>query len=308
MGNGPVVSEQFKKLIDGHLKQVGENVYKGLPTMIPTLYNVQQTDRAWEEFFEVGSVPDIPEFNSHFTTLGVSPGFYTKMEPKEYGGRVELERKFMDDKKETVFDNFAGNLMIAAQRTQEKLGVRAFANSFSSAFDFMSREEAVSLCSSSHTTKSGVSTSTGFANAGTSAMNKTSLAATALLMKNFRNDIGERIDVGNNLAILCGPSLSDLANEIVGTPFGYDTAANDKNMAFNRYKVIPYPYLEDYSSSNWFLVDLDMMKKSLFWLNRISPEIRTTVDETSLMTWISVYFRVAYGFIDWRWIYGHNVS
>lgn len=301
-------SSQFVRLLDTHLRQVGEGVYKELPSMIPVLYNVVKSDSAWEEFYNVGAVPDIPEFNGKMSPLNVAPGYHTKIEPKEYGAMIEIERKLLDDKKYPVLDGMSGGLMTAAQRTQEKLAARPFVNAFSSAFDFMVSEEATALCSSSHGTKSGASTSTGFSNAGTTALSKTAMAATRILMRQFRNDIGERIEIGNNLAVIVPDNLADLANEIVGTPAGYDTAAMDKNMEFNRTKVIPYLRLDDYDTNNWFMVDLDMMKKHLIWLDRIKPEIAVTGDFQTLAKWISMYFRCANGFIDWRWIYGHQVS
>jgi hypothetical protein len=301
-------SSQFVRLLDNRLRQVGENVYKELPSMIPVLFGVMASQSAWEEFYNVGAVPDIPEFNGKMSPLSVSPGYHTKIEPKEYGAMIEIERKLIDDKKYAVLDNMSGGLMTAAQRTQEKLAVRPFVNAFSSAFDFMVSEEGEALCSSSHGTKSGASTTSGFDNAGTTALSKTSMAATRILMKQFRNDIGERIEVGNNLAVITPDNLADLANEIVGTPAGYDTAAMDKNMEFGRTKVIPYLRLDDYDTNNWFMVDLDMMKKALIWINRIKPEVAVTGDFSTLAKWISIYFRVAYGFIDWRWCYGHQVS
>ena len=300
--------EQFVRLLSEHLRQVGENVYKELPSMIPNLYGVISSDSAWEEFYNVGAVPDIPEFNGKMTSLSVAPGYHTKIEPKEYGAMIEIERKLIDDKKYAVLDDMGGGLMTAAQRTQEKIGVRPFVNAFSSAFDYQQSEEAVALCSSSHGTKSQASTSVGFSNAGTTALSKTSLAATRIIMKGFRNDIGERIEISDNLGVIVPDNLADLAGEIVGTPAGYDTAALDKNMEYNRTKVIPYSRLDDYDTNNWFMVDLSMMKKHLLWINRIKAEVNVTGDFQTLAKWISIYFRVANGFIDWRWVYGHQVT
>lgn len=304
----PLTSAAFVRLLDTRLREVGEDVYKELPSMIPVLFNVMGSESAWEEFYEVGSVPDIPEFNGKMSALAVAPGYHTKIEPKEYGAMIEAERKLIDDKKYPVLDNMSGGLMTAAQRTREKHGVRAFAYAFSSAFDFQTREEGVALCSASHTTKAGVSTASGFSNAGSTALSKTAVAATRILMRQFRNDIGERIEISDNLALIVPDNLADLAGEIVGTPSGYDTAASDKNMQFGRYQVIPYLRLDDYDTNNWFMVDMDKMKKALRWIDRVMPEIRTTVDFETLITKISVYFRCAYGFTDWRWIYGHQVS
>lgn len=307
MGN-PLDSAQFVRLLDKRLRMVEEAKYKELPSMIPSIYSTISSDSAWEEFFSVGAVPDIPEFTGALSYLSVAPGFHTKIEAKEYAGGIQLERKFVDDKKYSVLDARAEGLTIAAHRTREKLGVRPFAFAFSTAFDFMSSEEGVALCSSSHSTKSGTSTASGFSNAGTSALSKTSVAATRLLMRQFRNDISERIEISDNLALIVPDNLADLAGEIIGTEKGYDAADQTKNMDYKRYKIIPYLRLDDYDSNNWFLVDLDAMKRDLMWIDRIQPETKHTVDYETYMLKYAIYFRCAYGWKDWRWVYGHAVS
>ena len=304
----PLDPAQFVRLLDERLRAVSENKYKDLKSMIPVLFNMIPTDSAWEEFYSVGAMPDIPEFNGKLSYLGLAPGFTTRIEHKEYAAGVQTERKLIDDKKYAVLDNRASGLMESAHRTREKKGVRAFSNAFSTAFDYMESEEGVALCSSSHTTKAGTPTTNGFDNAGSTALSKTSLAATRLLMRQFRNDISERIDVGDDLAIILPDNLADTAYEIVGTPAGYDTAALDKNMDAGRYDVIPYMRLDDYDTNNWFMVWKSQMKKDLLWMDRIAPELKNTVDYETYMIKHAIYFRCSYGFIDWRWIYGHSVS
>ena len=307
MGN-PLDSSQFVRLLDNRLREVAENKYKELPSMIPQLYRMLPSDSAWEEFYSVGAVPDIPEFNGKISYLGIAPGYHVKIEPKEYAGGIQAERKLIDDKKYSVLDNRAAGLMTAAQRTREKLGVRTFANAFSAAFDFMTSEEGVALCSSSHTTKAGTSTASGFDNAGTSALSKTSVAATRLLMRQFRNDISERIDMSDNLALIVPDNLADTAYEIVNTPKSLDTAEGNVNPQYKRHTVIPYLRLDDYDTNNWFMVDMDQMKRDLVWIDRIKPESKNTVDFETYILKMAVYFRCAYGFLDWRWCYGHLVT
>lgn len=304
----PLTSSQFVKLLDKRLRTVVENRWSELPSMIPQLYQILKSDSAWEEFYSIGAVPDIPEFQGRISYLGISPGYHIKIEPKEYAGGMQVERKLLADKKYGVLDIKAAGMMEAAHRTQEKLGVRAFSNAFSTAYDFMTSEEGVALCSNDHTTKAGTSTSSGFDNLGTSALSKTSVAATRLAMRRFRNDISERISIGDNLALIVPDNLYDKALEIVGTPKSLDTAEGNINPQFGRYKIIPYLRLDDYDTNNWFMVDLDEMKKDLIWVNREAPELENTTDfETKILKY-SIYFRVAYGFLGWRWCYGHNVS
>ena len=304
----PLDSSQFVKLLDTRLKEVSEAKYKDLPTMIDKIYNVIKSDSAWEEFYSVGAVPDIPEFNGKVSYLGVHPGFHIKVEPKEFAGGVQSERKLIDDKKFSVLDSRAEGLMVSAHRVREKQGVKLFSNAFSTAYDYMTNEEGVALCSDSHTTKSGTSTSSGFDNAGTSALSKTSVAATRILMRKFRNDISERIEISDHLALVVPDNLADTAEEIVGTPKGYDTAALDKNTQYGRYEVIPYLRLDDTDTNNWYMVDKDAMKNDAIFVDRMKAEINNTVDFETYMLRTSAYMRCAYGWKDWRFVFGHNVS
>jgi hypothetical protein len=304
----PITSSQQVRLLQENLREVGEKRYEGIKSMIPETFRVVDSDSAREEFYDVGSLPDIPEFNGKLSTLSVAAGFHKIIEPKEFGAKVNIERKLIDDKKYAVLDNFAGKLMDSAMRTREKAGVKLFSNSFSTAYDFMTKnEEGVALCSSSHTTKSGASTANGFDNAGSSAINKVSIAATKILMKKFRDDQAERIQVSDNLGIVVPDELVDIANEVNSTPKSMDTAEGNINTQYNQYKIIPYSLLGDTSTTDWFMVDLDKQKESAIWLDRIKPEISSTVDFNTYLKEISVYMRHAYGYIDWRWVYGHNV-
>lgn len=304
----PLTSSEFVRLLDMRLKEVSEAKYNDLPSMIPKLFKEIDDDAAWMEFFEVGAVPDIPEFNGKLSYLSIAPGFHTKVEHKEYAAGLMFQRKLIDDKKYGVLEDRASGLMTAAKRKREKLAVRNFAYAFSTAFDFMEREENVALCSSSHTTKSGSSTASGFDNAGSSALSKTSVAATRILMRQFRNDISERIDMSDNFALIVPDNLADLAMEINGTQMGYDTAASDINTQYKRYEVIPYLRLDDYDTNNWFMTNMDLQKQDLMFADRVKPELNNTVDFETFTMKSSTYFRCSTGFRDWRFAYGHNVS
>lgn len=303
----PLTSSQFVRLLDKRFTDVFENLFTEIPPMIDTLYNKQSSDSAWEEYFEIGSLGDIPEFNGKIEYLSIAPGYTTKIEPKEYAGGLQFERKLLDDKKWPVLDGRVEQLTKSALRTMDKIAVRPFAYAFSSAFDFMTSEEGVALCADAHTTKSGTSTSSGFDNAGTSALDKTSVAATRLLMKGFRNDISERIDMNPDI-LLVPSNLADTAGEIIGTDKDPDSANNTKNMLYGKFKIVEYPRLDDYDTNNWFMIDSAKMKQFLFWIDRIRPESQNTVDFETFIWKFSIYFRVACGFLNWRWIMGHQVS
>lgn len=308
-GNTPLTSAQFVRLLDMRLREVSEGKYNDLPGMIPRLARVFDSDSAWEEFYAVGSLPDIPEFNGRLSWLTIAPGYHLRLEFKEFAAGIPIERKFLDDKKYSVLNDMAGKLGTSAARTKEKWFVRIFAYIDSTAFDFMSQfEEDVALASSSHTTKSGTSTTNGFDNHGTTALNKANCAAVRLAMRQFRNDISERIEVGDDLSLVVPDALADQAYEIVGTPKGLYTAEGTKNMQYERHQVIPYLRLDDYDSNNWGMVWESQMKEDLMFINRISPEFKSTVDFETYQLNHAGYMRWGCGFKDWRWVYWNVVS
>ena len=306
----PITSSAFPKVFDKRVKDIFEGVWQDLTKeegRIDQLFNIMPSDSAYEEFAEVGAVPDIPAFYGILQSLAVYPGYYNKIEPAEYGGKLVWERKFLDDKKFNVMMADSGELFTSAFRVREKTGANVFNNAFSSAFTFMTSEEGVSWCSSSHTTKSGVSTSAGFDNSGTSALSASAVSATWLLMRRFKNDIGERISV-NPDTLIVPDSLGDKAEEIVGTEKGLYSAEGTINPQKGRFKVIRYRLLDDSSTKNWFMTDSRMLKKYNIFIDRIKPESKTNVDFNTLMTEVSVYFRIGCGPLQWRPIYGHVVS
>jgi len=306
----PILESAFPNLFDKRIREVQENVWEDLTkteSFLDQLYRVIKSDSAVEEFAAVGAVPDIPEFNGVLQSLPVYPGYYNKIEPKEFGAKLMWERKFIDDKKFPVMMADAEGLFTSAFRVREKYAAKGFNNAFSAAFTFLTSEEGVSWCSTAHTTKSGAATTTGFGNSGTSALDKTSVAATYLLMRRFKNDIGERISINPDLLIV-PDTLGDKADEIVGTPAGLYSAEGTINVQKGRFKVIRYRLLDDTSTKNWFMADSRMLKRVNLFIDRIKPETDTDIDKNTLMTMVSIYFRLGCGPISWQCLYGQQVS
>lgn len=304
----PLNSATFRKLLREDLDIVAENKFAELNRQGEQLYKVISHDKATYEYYEVGGFPDIPQFNGKLSYVGKAPGYWTKIEPQEFAAGSITERKFIDDNQWGVLRDNTSGLVTALGRTQEKYRARPFNYAFSTAFDFMQTEENLSLSNDSHTTKSGASTSSGFDNKGTSAMDATSVAATWLAMRRFRDMDGERIEMSDNFAIICPDALGDTAETIAGTVKGLDTASGDINPQEGRYRVVRYMRLDDYSTTNWHMVNWDLMKRFLVWINRIPYESDMIVDFETKSVKHSIYSRWGYGWFDWRFIYSHNVS
>lgn len=306
----PIIGEELQRLLDGRLTKVYEDNLKQLHEiehMVPMLFNIQSTTKAWEEYYEVGELSDIQPFTGKLEYANISPGYWTKIEPKQLALGVIIDRKFLDTKQYPVLDNFAKKLAGSSHRKEEKEGAEIFNNAFSAGYTYMQSEEGLSLCNSAHLTKSGVSTSSGFSNYHTTAMNKTTVAARWIIMRRFKNPIGERVIINPDM-LLVPDTIGDSAEELTGTPHGLDSAYGNKNVQAGRFKVVRYKYLDDNDTNNWFMVDSRLMKEYLIWINGVKDEVNNTIDFDSFAIKHSIYRTMGCGFTNWRWIDGGQVS
>lgn len=304
----PVTSAQFRKLVEGHVQRVVRAKYDEIPSVKDKIYDVMTSDRAYEDFYSISGIQDIPRFTGQLSYLSMFPGWYTKIEPKEFAGALQFERKLLDDERYGVLTDRASLLSESARRTQVKYEVRPFAYAPTAAFDFTTSEEGVALASNSHTTKSGTSTTVGFDNLGTSPISATSIAATRLAMKQFRDDISERFNMPDDLVLVVPQTQEETAWSFVNTPSGYQTAASDKNFHAGRYEIMALPYLDDYDTASWGMVSKSLMKKYMKWIDRVKPDPNTTWDFDTFMLKLSIYLRFANGPTSWRFVYWNQAS
>ena len=310
----PNVSSAHTKLLFEGLKKVSvdRQTFVEQSNMIDKIYTRVSSDKVTEEFYSVGQVPDVQDFTGRFSELSMVPGYSTKIEAKQFGGFVETERTLMDDEQYGVMTlgSIEAGLVDAANRGREDSAVKVVANATSSSYDFITnQEEGVALASNSHTTKTvGVSTTTGFDNLGTSVLNKTSAAATRILMRKFKTPLGRRWSTNRRWGLLISDSNEFKAGELNNTPWGLDSGERTVNMQASMYQIIVWERMEDFSVSNWAMVDLDMMKKNMIFLDRIKGETERERDFMTKAIRQSIYDRYSLGFIDWRHIFWHQVT
>jgi hypothetical protein len=248
--------------------------------------------------------------------LSVAPGFFRQVEPAIFAGGLQFEKQFIDDKQYDVLSDRQSGLIKALGRTKEKYASRALGYSNTANPDFITQdEEGVAMCSSAHLTKSGVSTTTGFDNTYNVAVSKTAIAAAGIKFKMFRNDIGELYGEDPD-TIICPVALTDTVCEALG----YDarsgaTSERDPlsangmiNSQFKRYKVIEWKRLDEFSTKTWYMTSSSLMKKYLLWVDRINQETNTWTDNYTFAVLQSIYSRFGWGFRDWRFIIGCQVT
>ena len=138
-------------------------------------------------------------------------------------------------------------LAVAAKRTVEKSAASVFNNAFTGTGSItvegttvLSNTEALSLCNDAHTSTAVSSTQDNY---GTTALSATSVEATRILMAGFKDDRDNAISVQPDM-ILVPRNLEQTAWEIISSKGKVDTAENNANFHYGKYKLAVWDFLQ----------------------------------------------------------------
>jgi len=298
-----MVSEKWPQLLEAGLRIVFEEQHTEIlrESLIPTLFNVQSSNSAFEESASVNGVRDWHEYKGAIEYDEPLEGWGARYEHTEYVQGMVVERKLVDDAKYREINNRAAMLATSAGRTREKHGASVFNNAFSSA---RIGGDGVALCGAHPYSPTNASTQS---NAGSTALGLNAIADTMALMRKFKGGIGEHLTIQPD-TLLIPPSLEQTAYVALNSILVPGGPNNDINYVQTRgFNLVVWKYLED--TNNWFMIDSQYMKRWLNWFDRVPVEF--SLDPRSdyeLMLRFRGYMRYSYGWDDWRWIYGHEVS
>ncbi len=304
----PHISGSFGDLLDVRFQDIFESAkqYNELQSMLGKLYTMPahngRNDMRWSQ---VGTLPDFEEFTGNINYQSQSQGYDTTLTFVEFTNGLQVERKLFDDDQYHIMDQKPQALADAYYRTKERLGARMLVNAFSVDNYFYNNTEAVALCSDSHTTTSGASTASGFDNKGTASLTATAVMAAMIQGRGFRGDQAERIGVTFD-ELWIPVDLTEQAYEINNSMGKLDTANNNVNYLKGKFTINEWNYLTD--TNNWFLMDSNMRKKMLFWVDRVPLEFAMVEDFDKLVAKWRAYCRMGGAHIDWRFIFGSQVS
>ena len=302
----PHISDSFGDLLDPRFQRIFFETYPTVPTMLPELFTFLPTNgRVDMRFSQVGTLPDWSEFTGTVGYQDSTQGFDTTLTPVEFASGVQVERKLFDDDQYQIMDQRPRSLATSAARTREKHGARMFTNAFSIDSFFYNNSEGVALCSDSHTTTSGASTSSGFDNLGTASLTATAVASARIQMRGFRGDQAERINVTPD-EMWIPIDLFEEAFEISNSMGKVDTANNNRNVHQGVYTIKEWQYMTD--TNDWFLTDSALRRQMIGWTDRVGMEFAFAEDLDTLIAKWRGYMRYALGHWDWRWVMGHQVS
>ena len=277
------------------------NRLKQYVSLIPVLFSVQKSTKAVETVVSINGMGDFQEFQGVLEEgVGPSQGYKQTVSHTEFGKKLIIERKLFDDDQYGIMKGMFSELARAAKRTREKSAFNIFKHAFDTTY--AAGGDTLALCSTAH-----VSSVLGVANQsnyGTSALSYDSYIATRKAMRAFTDDNGEIFEVIPD-SLMVGNGNGEMA--VVITESNLKSADMEVNAINKSWKPQVIETVQITDEKNWFLMDSQMRKDMLVWLDRISLELLRDKSTSTLALVMSGYYRASKFFNDWRWCYGHNV-
>lgn len=299
-----MISEQWPYLLEPGLRRIFFNQIQALAARAvrSILFNVQGSSKAQEHLLGAGGMSDVPEFKGAIEYDDMEQLYKTTFTHKEWVKGIKIERKLVDDDQYSIINQRPRQLALAYTRTAEKHGASVFNNAFSSSY---LGGDSVALCSASHPYSPGNASVQ--SNLSTSALSYDAVIQGRKDMRAVEDDRGELMPVVPDL-ILHPPELEDTANKIVNTANKPTTGDFEDNFVRrSNMRALSWDYLTD--SNNWFMIDSQLMAECLYWFDRVPTEFAADpTGDFNLEARYRGYARWSYGWSDWRWVRGFQVT
>ncbi len=278
-------------------------------SLIPQLYRIESSQRAFEEHLGVGA------FGSggwNFEDTGrvqyddFNKGYKKTFTHVEFAKGFVVQRKIVDDNLTQIPLDRAQILGDSAFRRREKSAASVFINGFTdSGTDddgfAIAGADAVGLFSAAHPYNEVDSTTQ--TNEGVLALTAANLATTRQLHMALTDDRGDILNLMPDI-LLVPPELEDMALTCVRSTLDPASANNAINPQAGRFQVVVWHYLTD--ATAWFMIDSGLRRQHLRWYDRIPLEFAREADFDTLQAKWRAYMRWTLGWVDFRWVFGQN--
>lgn len=290
---------------------------------IPLMYNIASSVKDTESYNGAGGEGLLEEWgysNNQVAYEDIDELWQKMIKNRKFSlGRI-IERDFIDDLKLTEIKRRITSLADAVYKTQQLQAVEFLNNGFATTganwrgrIDNYAGPDGKPLFAADHP-YSPVNTTDVQSNLGTKALNLDSWDETAVEMQEWKDDRGNPMAVIPDTLIVA-PYNARAAFKIAGLPDSdlpkYEPGALgslDANMYMGNIKVIVNPFIDPAKRKNWFAADSARMHDLNIWQNRRKIENGTMTDFDTEVSKFKAIGRWAYGFLNYSFIYGHNVQ
>jgi hypothetical protein len=307
----------FADLLDPRFREVISEraILARTQDMLPFLWkSVPPTTpfRDIERYSELSGIPRAGQFTGSVDYQSRSQGYDVSAAYVEFAIGLQVERLLVEYDQFNEIDDMGGALFDSMWRRRQFDGQRFLRNAFSVDTFFYNHTEGVPLCSNSHTTTTGASTTAGFDNLVTTALSATNLATVAIQALNLRDLMAEPIQAVMD-EIIYPAELYETAFEIAASLGKVDTAQNNRNVHYGAYTLIRLPNKVDFTDTNdWFARDSRIWAEAAKWFDQVwpggQPEFGQAEEFDTFVAKWRAYCRYSTGIFNWRFIGGASVS
>lgn len=147
----PIISAQWADALDPIVRKWWEQGYSRRPSLIDVLFNVQMSNRAYEETSGIGAIGIDAWLNyenaGQISEADFDQGYKKTFTHKEYALDFSVERKLIDDNQHNEVLRIAQRMGDSAALRREVDAASVFNNAFNDTF---AGADGVGLCSTAH--------------------------------------------------------------------------------------------------------------------------------------------------------------
>ena len=277
--------------------------YKNFPDYRKMIFNVEGSQRAFEEYLGVGGTGTMDEWDN---SIGVSyedteKGFNPSFRHKKFSKGKKIERELYDDNMYGEIKSRILSLADSVYFTYQKHAASVFNNAFKASVYGADEKP---LCAIDHPKLPGSSNT--FSNAGTYELTAENVENVRTKMMEWTDDKGNEI-LALPDTLIVPTTLRKTALIIAETkeePFQSDYGVNV--WSNGSLKVIEWPFLTDPNA--WFMVASGRKKRDLLWFDRRKPDFANEKTFDTEVAKYKVVARFSYGWKTPYFVYGCNPS
>ena len=295
-----VTQANWPSIVQRDLNEVFLEQWRDFQSLLPMLYKYEEAEQGTEYDLEGGDIGSVSEFTGQITYDEVKEGYKKSFTEVEYALGLKVQRKLLRNDLYEAVRREVGLLAQAFRQKKEEIGAGMFNNAFTTVNTV---GDTLALCSTAHTSNVGGSNQS---NSGTSALSAANVETTRQNMVKFKTN-RDNIRTAKPDCLLVPTDLNEIGWEIVNSYGKHDVSVNNANFNYNRYDIIVWDnFLTD--TNNWFLLDKKLMKLYLKFFVWEPVQFFRAGEFDTIAQKFAGYMSNKVGSVEWRWVYGQNVS
>lgn len=282
------------------LSEVFLDQYRDHVSMLPQLFRYVEATQGTEYDLEAGDIGEVPEYQGSIYFDESKEGYKKSVTEVEYALGLKVQRRLLRNDLYDVVRVQVGLLAQAFRQKKEGIGASIFNNAFNTTHTV---GDTLQLCSTAHTSKVGGANQ---GNMGTSAFSAANVEATRILGIKLKTN-RDNIRTSNFDTLLIPTDLHEKAWELLNSLGKVDTSNNNRNVHYGKYTLIEWDnFLSD--TNNWFMIDSKLMKKVLKFRVWEPVQFFRSGEFDTITQKFAGYMSCGVSTVEWRFIYGHEVS